>query len=159
MGTHYFREKALLDVGAGSGSFIDHVKGLTKRVMAIEPNSAMRRILRERAIIVFSGMPFEVRYDVITSFLVIEHVLAPCKHIEECFNLLNNGGQMWIQTPLYHDKVNQPYFFRTQHRWYFTEESLTNTIMHCEFKPKDLRTFTMKRSHMDEEDIWAVITK
>ena len=158
MTTHYFRDKDLLDIGAGSGSFVDHVTGLVRSVDVVEPNREMSEILMQKST-VHGRVPVNTIYDIVTSFLVIEHLKDPCKHIEDCFWALEKGGQMWIQTPLYHKHVIQPQFFRTQHRWYFTEQTLTSTIMHSDIKLKGLRTFTMKRSFMDEEDIWAVITK
>ncbi len=40
------------------------------------------------------------KYDVITHFEVIQHLMNPLLNIEECFRLLRTGGRMYIATPL-----------------------------------------------------------
>ena len=161
IGTHNLRGKTVLDFGAGSGSFCDHIAGLAK-VNAFEINRFYVNKIRERGIPCFYDFEFigEQKYDIITSLLVIEHLEEPMKWHKKLWDRLNDGGRMYIQTPCpdtQGDLDGKTGFYRTQHRWYFEIESMENFVGRLTSKIPNV--FWMKRSHMEGTDVWAILKK
>lgn len=160
IGTHNLRGKRVLDFGAGSGSFCDHIKGLAQ-VDAIEVNEKACDDLISRGVMCWRNLDYWKRpnwpgYDIITSLLVIEHLKEPFKIHKRLYEMLAPGGKLLIQTPRLPESRNlYSKFFRTQHRWYWNEESMAKFVIHLTDNPFEL--FYMHRSHMDETDIWASI--
>ena len=130
------RGKVVADIGCGAGSFLSHVSGLAKKVVAIEPTERYHNSLRQRGYDVFSYATDALKLypecvDLAVTFQVIEHVLNPRLFLAEIAALLKPGGLLIIATPNRDDILMRllpeefpPFFYRTAHRWYFDRLSL-----------------------------------
>jgi len=147
-GTEIFRRKIVCDVGAGGGSFLDHIFGLAKRTFAVEPSSQMREGLEEACHIVYksTGEIYDKSFDIVTSFAVLEHVKDPLFHLEELFRILVPGGTLFLTTPNHDQFLMQchplfpQFFYRTQHDWYFNSSSLRRLLNRVGFAFPEIST-------------------
>jgi len=120
IGYENIRGKDICDIGCSYGTFMDHIAGIANMIYGIEPNDQCRRQNRWAS-------RSEIKdawhfFDVVTSFLTIEHIDNPLEFVKKCRSILKLGGKLVISTPI---KV-QPLetYYRTQHRWYFNGMSL-----------------------------------
>lgn len=99
-----FRGKLVMDVGAGTGSFLDAVRSAgAAEIYAVEPNAQHESFYRAR------NIPFHIGYltpdlsfkpDILTCFEVIEHVYDPHPIIAAAYALLRpQCGTIVLSTP------------------------------------------------------------
>jgi len=131
------RNKLVADIGTGGGSFSDHIAKIAKKIVAIEPTEMYHESLKKRGYQVFNYTTDALKIyrnslDIVFSFQVIEHVLNPKQFLLEAMELLKPGGRLIIATPNHNDILMKlipeyfhPFYYRTQHRWYFDSESLS----------------------------------
>lgn len=101
------RTEALLEVGAGFGTFCTEVmsRQVFGRVVAIEPTPDLARTCRERGLEVIElpveqvALPDSLRFDVVASFEVIEHLFDPGAFVRHSANLLRPGGLLMLACP------------------------------------------------------------
>jgi SAM-dependent methyltransferase len=93
----------ILDIGAGSGEWLERVRGCGWEVAAVETDPiACERIasrgivVRESAEDLFLSVD---NFDVVTLNHSIEHVHDPHELLGAAFRLLNPGGQLFVETP------------------------------------------------------------
>jgi SAM-dependent methyltransferase len=156
-----YRNAVVADVGCGAGSFLDHISGLAKKVIAIEPTPLYHHSLKGRSYDVYpftcDALKIEKNcVDIVTSFQVIEHVSEPVEFLKELSDLLADDGRIVIATPNRGDILLKlipdefmPFYFRSAHRWYFDKNSLTNCaekagliVESCDF----IHTFDMSNT-------------
>lgn len=98
---------SLLEVGAGFGTFCSEVmrRGLFGRVVGVEPTPDLAQTCRDRGIEVIE-LPVEqvaiepgLRFDVIASFEVIEHLFDPGAFVASAARLLAPGGILLLVCP------------------------------------------------------------
>ncbi len=136
-GTEIYRNKIVADIGCGCGAFIDYIKGVAKEIIAVEPTSSYREILKRKGFLTFAygreaADEFSGRMDVVTSFDVIEHVDDPIDFLKDIYSLLTPGGRAFIgtptETPIMRELLGSEYekklLFSTQHIWVFAKENL-----------------------------------
>ena len=136
-----FRGKLIADIGTGGGSFPDHIASLAEEVIVIEPTNIYHSSLEKRRYRLFNYtnealIEYQNKLDFVFSFQVIEHVLDPIIFIKEALALLKPGGKLIIATPNRNDILMNllpddfpEFFYRTVHRWYFDEASLTKCFL------------------------------
>ena len=136
IGVDFFRDKTVLDYGCGGGAFLDLVSGLSINTLGIEPFSDYHESLIGRGHKIFPDIEtakskYKNQVDSIVSFGVLEHVENPQKYLKDAYDLLKNGGKMYLETDNLHDilmKLNIPsfdkFFYRTAHLWYFEDKTL-----------------------------------
>jgi len=135
-----FRDKTILDHGCGGGAFLDLVSGVASTTIGIEPFTGYHKSLTSRGHEVFSDSIsainfYEGKVDTIVSFGVLEHVEDPTQYLKDSFDLLTNGGKMYLETDNLDDilmKLNIPefdqFFYRTAHLWYFNDQTLRKIV-------------------------------
>jgi len=99
-------EARLLEVGCGSGIFLQEAWSRGWRVDALELSVELAAVARQNnpeAKITTGNIEFQepsgIPYDAIISFDVLEHVHSPMTMIENCRLLLKPGGLLVLQTP------------------------------------------------------------
>ena len=145
IGLEKFRGKIVLDIGCGGGAFLDAVKGVSKKTIAVEPFEEYHEPLKHRGHEVFSSCKdaltsYEGKIEILVTFGVIEHVEDPYQFILEAKSLLANTGELFIETDNKNDFLMQmdipefkKFYYRTAHYWYFNETSLMNLLKRTGF--------------------------
>lgn len=141
---HMVETKAILEIGAGFGTFCAEIKrrNVFARVMAVEPVPDLAKTCRERHLEVLELPVEQVQldgdelFDVVASFEVIEHLFAPADFIGHMIRLLNPGGVLVLACP-----NGQGFDIETlgtasntvdhEHLNYFNLESLAGLLAHC----------------------------
>lgn len=97
--------KAILEVGAGFGTFCAEVKArnVFSRVVAVEPTPDLAETCRKRGLEVLE-QPIEqldhaALFDVVASFEVIEHLFDPVGFVGHMARLLKPGGLLVLTCP------------------------------------------------------------
>lgn len=141
----------LLDVGCGSGEFLQRMRDTGWRVLGTEPDpNAAARLQDRLGFRVFSNVG-EVeaqpeRFDLITLSHVIEHVPDPLATLRQLARLLKPGGRLVITTPnakgfgaslfgRFWRGLEPPRHFNV-----FTPESLSEALVGAGLRVETLRT-------------------
>jgi 2-polyprenyl-3-methyl-5-hydroxy-6-metoxy-1,4-benzoquinol methylase/predicted RNA-binding Zn-ribbon protein involved in translation (DUF1610 family) len=103
---HGARLGALVDVGAGFGTFCEEVVrlGAFERVIALEPEPHLAQTCRDKGLETIES-PVESaglargEVDVVTSFEVLEHLFSPRDFVARCASVLEPGGLIVITCP------------------------------------------------------------
>jgi SAM-dependent methyltransferase len=143
---HSIRNKIVADIGCAAGSFLDHISGLAKSCLAIEPCEEYHASLRHRGYQIYKSnahalKEFAGQVDFAFSFSTVEHIRNPFEFFSEIHQLLQPDGFFLVSTPnrndvlmdLLGDEYKQ-FFYRSVHRWYFDMESLVDLAKRCHFK-------------------------
>lgn len=96
------KQGRVLDIGCGSGGFLQRASQSGWYVVGVEPDPAAASVAREYAGGRVYGSPEEVveqNFDVVTLAHVIEHVYEPSAMFAQCFRALKPGGRVWLATP------------------------------------------------------------
>lgn len=136
LGLNRFRNKITLDMGCGGGSFLDMVQGVSIETVAIEPFQGYHASLKERGHTPFNSAEsalhiYRGKIQNLISFGVIEHVSNPFDYLKQAHELLEDGGEMHLETDNLNDvlmlldaKNFNQFFYRTAHLWYFDGDTL-----------------------------------
>jgi 2-polyprenyl-3-methyl-5-hydroxy-6-metoxy-1,4-benzoquinol methylase len=146
-GIENIRNKIVADVGCGIGSLLSVLSNAAKESLGVEPCEPYAKSLIAKGYNIFPDIISAIAnygdgVDLVLSSQVIEHVENPKLFLNEIYQLLNNNGMLIISTPNRNDILNfllpefNSFFYRTQHRWYFDEESILNCIKLTDFKVK-----------------------
>ncbi|NNK59723.1 MAG: class I SAM-dependent methyltransferase [Flavobacteriaceae bacterium] len=134
--------KTLLDIGCGTGDFLQAALKNEWRVTGIEPNEKARKIANEKT----NHQVFEVEhlntleahsFDVITLWHVLEHLPKLQEHIELLKRLLKPNGRLIIAVPNY--KSFDARYYKSfwaaydvpRHIWHFSRTAISklfNTV-------------------------------
>lgn len=139
VGLGRLRDKTVIDVGAGAGSFLDAVRGVAAKTIAIEPALHFHDALRAKGHQVFAYAKDALetladQADFVTSFAVIEHVEDPLTFVRELAALARKGGTVMLSTPNARDWLIETlpayaaFFYRVVHRWYFDADNLSKLL-------------------------------
>ena len=112
-----YENKKLLDIGCGSGFFLNSISNYIKDSTGIEShnynNSKYNNILK---VDIFNNGLKDSTFDIITSLDVLEHMEDEKKFIDEIKRLLNkDNGYLVLTVPAYqflfsyHDEINNHY--------------------------------------------------
>jgi len=127
-----FKDKRVLDVGCATGDFVEMISGVgAKTVLGIDLSAECISEAQAR------GLPCQLasytdiseKFDVITMFHVIEHIIQPQDFIEHSFKLLSPGGMLLVETPVI-GLISEAfgadwrYFMPTEHLNLFTADCL-----------------------------------
>lgn len=143
IGIKAFVGKTVIDIGVGSGMFLDIIHGVTKETIAIEPAKFFHEELSKYHRVYSYGADVVAdkrRGDVVLSFNVIEHIPNPIEFLKEIRALLNDGGIAYLMTPNHNDilmelipDIFQPFYYKSAHLYYFDEKSITYCLEEAGF--------------------------
>ncbi|HVP37001.1 MAG TPA: class I SAM-dependent methyltransferase [Terriglobales bacterium] len=94
----------LLDIGCGSGEFLNQMKNFGWEVYGVEINQESADIGNKRGLNIFCGelggadFP-ENFFDVVVLSQILEHVYSPGSYLEEIHRLLKEGGILIVGVP------------------------------------------------------------
>lgn len=103
----------LLDVGCGSGEFLDVAASVGWYADGIDPDPNAVAAAQKRGLRVWlSDLESQATnsagiYDAITMHHVIEHFHDPVAALKACYTLLRPGGRIWIATPRLHSPAHR----------------------------------------------------
>jgi 2-polyprenyl-3-methyl-5-hydroxy-6-metoxy-1,4-benzoquinol methylase len=144
------RGKSILDVGCGVGSLLDMLKNVSHSQIGVEPCNPYLESLSGRGYKVYPSLSKALEgskdtVDYAFSIQVIEHVRNPTEFLKDIKKMIKPGGRLLISTPNRCDILMNllgekfyPFFYRTQHRWYFNENSLTICAKFAGFKVNNI---------------------
>ena len=144
------KEKNVLDIGAGTGDFLNTCKSNGWNVFGVEPSNDARLIAKEKGVALKSKLeelPIN-KFDVITLWHVLEHVDNLCEYVSKLKELLTDTGRLVIAVPNYKSYDANYYkeywaaFDVPRHLWHFSQTSI-----HKIFSEEDMlveKTLPMK---------------
>ena len=105
--SHIFNTKRqpgrLLDVGCGNGEFLRFADRYGWHVVGVDFDESAVSEAKSSGIDVRLGdihvIDSDERFDFISLSHVIEHVYDPVDLLHSCFDMLNEGGVLWLETP------------------------------------------------------------
>lgn len=131
--------KVLLDMGSGTGSFLQIAQQHGWKVSGIEPNQDARKIANKK----IGDLVFDVdhliklekeHYDVITLWHVLEHLPNIEEHLKIFNSLLKQNGVLIIAVPNY--KSYDAQFYKNhwaaydvpRHLWHFSKTAISKLV-------------------------------
>lgn len=145
LGPESFRDKTVVDIGCGAGSFLDLVSGFAERTIAIEPSERFRSSLAARGYAVYPYTHEALAkekgaVDIAVSFFVLEHIADPLTFLREAHRLLADKGRLLLSTPNADDALLEAlpdeysrFYYRKAHLWYFNRIALKGLLKRAGF--------------------------
>jgi len=151
---YYSKEKGtLLDVGCGTGDFLEFSMQNGWSVLGIEPNEQARHIANKKTnnTVYNSEHLLKLKhhsFDIITLWHVLEHLPNLEEHISIFNKLLKPNGTLIIAVPNY--KSYDAKFYKTywaafdvpRHLWHFSKSSIKNLMVTANMNV--VKTYPMK---------------
>jgi SAM-dependent methyltransferase len=139
------RKGKLLDVGCGSGEFLNQMKGFGWDVHGVEINSVAASTGNRRNLNIFcgelekAGFPDNF-FEVVVLSQCLEHVYSPASYIKEIQRILKLGGTLIIGVPNFNcieSKIFRESWHALdvpRHLYFFTIDSLGRYLERCGFE-------------------------
>jgi 2-polyprenyl-3-methyl-5-hydroxy-6-metoxy-1,4-benzoquinol methylase len=126
-------DKKLLDIGSGTGDFLNVCKEDNWNVFGVEPNLQAREISKKKNVQVVESLNQleENNFDVITLWHVLEHVENLLEYIAILKQKLKPNGTLIIAVPNYNSFDANYYkeywaaFDVPRHLWHFSQKSIS----------------------------------
>lgn len=135
-----FADRSVLDVGCGTGQFVQMMSGQAKSIEGIDVSAECIDIARSNALncSLKDFLAVTSTYDVITMWHVVEHLLEPLSYIEHAHRALNPGGWLLVETPVIGALsrgfgADWRYFLPVEHLNLFTQQSLFRACVEAGF--------------------------
>lgn len=139
-----YKEKRLLDIGSGTGYFLNHMKTNQWKVQGVEVSPEARQIAKDKFDI-NSMMPEDLlqhqgTYDVISLWHVLEHIHKLNQNLKKIHSLLDYQGSLVIAVPNHqsldakHYKEYWAAYDIPIHLWHFSPSSMETLLRKHNFK-------------------------
>jgi len=130
---HASTKKTILDVGAGTGDFLNYAKRNSWQISGVEPSEKARQKAAEKGVCLKANIDEfkDKTFDVITLFHVLEHVPDLNHQITRLNDLLNPGGVLIVAVPNFKSFDARYYkkywaaFDVPRHLWHFSQTSIS----------------------------------
>jgi len=133
-------KKNIIDIGGGTCEFVKLIenKYINISLTVLEPGITRINEINEEKINKINqfldddfSKSNEKKYDIVTTFHVLEHVLNPIQFIKNCYTILKDDGLLYIEVPnqnndllLLSDYYKNNIWYCKAHISYFTKETL-----------------------------------
>lgn len=126
--------KKVLDFGSGNGGFLKLTKNISKKVLGVELEKAVIPFYKEESICIENNLDnINDKFDVITSFHVIEHIKEPFEILNKLKNLLEDNGKLIIEVPnandalltIYENEAFSNFTYWSCHLYLYTHHTLS----------------------------------
>ena len=126
-------EKTVLDIGAGTGDFLNSCKDSNWETFGLEPNKDAIKIAATKGVFLKERLSEfkNKKFDVITLWHVLEHIENLSDYIESLKKLLKEKGTLVIAVPNYKSydaKLYREYWAAydvPRHLWHFSQDSIS----------------------------------
>ncbi len=127
---------SLLDIGAGTGDFLQYMKSKNWSVQGLEPNQQARKLAAQKHIHLFESFKTldSTSVSVITMWHVLEHVPNLPQTLSLIHNHLNSQGHLIIAVPNYNSLDARYYkghwaaYDTPRHLWHFNKHTITRLV-------------------------------
>ena len=137
--SHINNKTKYLEVGCSFGGVLKNVlKSDIESCSVVEPNKTDVKFLKENieGVNIFNGMFEKIdtteKYNLVTSFEVLEHIISPTIFLKKCYELMELGGIINIEVPNHNDVLlfykssrYKNFYYHKAHIHYFTDKSLS----------------------------------
>lgn len=132
--------KWICDFGCGYGGFLDLITPYVPKAVGVELEQKARQKMQSRGLRVEESLTmYDEKFDIITSFQVIEHLISPHEYINQISAKLNRNGKIIIETPniddalikKYYCKSFQDFTFWSNHVFLYSMNSLEKLLEDC----------------------------
>lgn len=141
----------ILDLGCGTGYFLEEALDLKWEAHGIEISQKARNLCREKGIqmvgsVLDEAIQSNMQYDVITAFEVIEHLSHPEEEFKKLAELVRKGGMLYLTTPNFNSLnrriLNEKWdaLCFPEHLSYFSKTSLDSLLSLYGFSRLSLKT-------------------
>ena len=120
--------KNILDIGCRTGDFLMHFPASVQK-NGVELSEQYSEICKQRGIKMYSdfveNIEFKEKYDVVSCYALLEHIVEPLPLIDKLKTLVNNKGLLIILVP-WHECLKEKilYFLRIQWHMFSPPEHL-----------------------------------
>lgn len=131
----------VLEVGCGSGAFLDAVRPYVADVLGVEADAASRDWIERRLGIpvlerVADILPGAKPFDLVVLFHVLEHVPDPVHFLQSLGQLLRPDGRVIVEAPnvddalvaVYQIPSYLPFYYQKAHLYYFSKGTLARVF-------------------------------
>jgi ubiquinone/menaquinone biosynthesis C-methylase UbiE len=136
----------VLDIGCGTGDFLNVCKKSGKEIHGIEPDSKARNLAKEilKVEILHPDQSEKIpdeSFDLITMWHVLEHVPDLKKQISELSRIIKKGGKVVIALPVYESYDAEVYKEKwaawdvPRHLYHFNKAVINKMMLANDFKP------------------------
>ena len=135
--------KNILDFGSGNGGFLKLAKDISKSVLGVELEKAIIPYYKKENIPLENKLDnINNKFDIITSFHVIEHIKDPLAILEKLKNLLKDNGKLIIEVPnandalltIYENEAFSNFTYWSCHLYLYTQHTLSILAKQAGFK-------------------------
>lgn len=147
LGKPFTGSNKLLDLGAGTGDFLQVAKKRGWQVSGVEPNLQARNLAEQKGLVLKSSLEDfkQEQFDVISLWHVLEHIPNLEETLIQLESLLKPGGVLVIALPNYKSWDAKKYkefwaaYDVPRHLWHFDKTSMKNlfpkNIVKTKIKP------------------------
>jgi 2-polyprenyl-3-methyl-5-hydroxy-6-metoxy-1,4-benzoquinol methylase len=150
----------VLEVGCATGHFMQALQQKHCRVTGLELNTNALKTARQNGLNVFNEMLHthaeknKLKYDVVCSFQVLEHIADVNDYFESALACLKPGGKLIIGVPnsnpyLYKYDIYHSFNLPPHHAGLWNKETFLNTARYFNLVPLDIKIERLK-----EYKIW-----
>jgi 2-polyprenyl-3-methyl-5-hydroxy-6-metoxy-1,4-benzoquinol methylase len=140
--SHFSAPVSILDIGCGTGDFLNYCRNLGWETIGVEPDEDARKQVAEKNIQVYDLDYLNTtnnKYDVITMWHVLEHVHNLTERLNQLKNLLKENGIIIIAVPN-HMSIDAKYYKEywaaydlPRHLSHFSQKTITNLFQRFSF--------------------------
>jgi 2-polyprenyl-3-methyl-5-hydroxy-6-metoxy-1,4-benzoquinol methylase len=135
-------QKSVLDIGAGSGDFLEYCKDQNYLVTGTEPTEVARKIAKQKGIELYESLDRikDKSFDVITMWHVLEHVPNLFECLEQLKKMLKEEGKLIVAVPNFKSYDAEYYkehwaaYDVPRHLWHFSQKSIRTLFESVDMK-------------------------